>query len=68
MRWLRLTTGVRFWRTDSTPQGEKAYAVAEARFLALAAERGMTPAELDTMIWKAAQKRPGGKKNDQATR
>lgn len=62
MRWLRLTTGVRYWRTDSTPQGEKAYAAAEEAFLKLAAERGMTPAQLDTEIWKIGQRRPGGKK------
>ena len=57
MRWLRRRTRRRLWPTDSTPSSEAAYARIEKIFLAIARKENLTPAELDTKIWKTGQRR-----------
>ena len=57
LRWMRKRG---YDAPKSTPQNPKKYARLEKALLEEADRRGMTPRELDSMIWDAAQKGGGG--------
>lgn len=58
MRWMRQQ---KLWKLPGAPKNAKEYERAETIFLAKARELGVTPAELDTQIWQAFQRKPAKK-------